>query len=72
MKFDCGDSKQVKNRKKRQWHQWFAWHPVRVGERDCRWLETVYRKGYYIPSSRSSGFWDWSYSINPDVMESEV
>lgn len=26
------------------WHKWFAWYPVRIGERDHRWLETVERR----------------------------
>lgn len=30
-----------------QWHRWFAWRPVRVGPRDCRWLEYVERKLTY-------------------------
>lgn len=40
MKFSCGSSKT----EIADWHDWFAWHPVRVGDGDCRWLETVERK----------------------------
>lgn len=29
------------------WHRWFAWHPVRIGNNDCRWLETVERRFEY-------------------------
>jgi hypothetical protein len=28
----------------RCWHLKFAWLPVRVGPRDCRWLEYVHRR----------------------------
>lgn len=45
MKFDCGPSRKTKIERKQEWHDWFAWHPVRLGEHDCRWLETVERKG---------------------------
>lgn len=27
-----------------EWHDWFAWRPVKVGECDYRWLETVRRR----------------------------
>lgn len=30
------------------WHEWFAWYPVRVGRKDCRWLEVVERKGDFV------------------------
>lgn len=26
------------------WHKWFAWYPVRIGECDHRWLETIERR----------------------------
>lgn len=45
MKFNCGHSTSKKNKLKEDWHDWFAWYPVRVAEGDCRWLETVERKG---------------------------
>lgn len=55
MKFKCGKTqaeKQAKKNAKYQkeldhyvkityWHDWFAWFPVKVGDADCRWLETV-------------------------------
>jgi hypothetical protein len=42
MKFDCGPAYE-----KKVWHKWFAWHPVRLGSHDCRWLETLERKGEF-------------------------
>jgi hypothetical protein len=58
MKFNCGltwDEKfdllwEEKKELERQveegggWHSWFAWYPVKVGSRDCRWLERVERR----------------------------
>ena len=46
MRFKCGTSYVEKCAKLQQWHHWFAWYPVWVGEQDCRWLETVWRKGH--------------------------
>lgn len=36
---------------------WFAWYPVRVGEEDCRWLETVclYYQDVYVAGERYDG-----------------
>lgn len=44
MKFDCGLTRKEKWKLSFDWHEWFAWYPVRVGRRDCRWLEKVERK----------------------------
>lgn len=49
MRFNCGLSYEASRQRAReywcgQWTPWFAWYPVRVGECDCRWLETVERK----------------------------
>lgn len=52
MKFNCGET--VKEAQRRvwshycNWHDWFAWRPVRVGHKDCRWLEVVRRKADYV------------------------
>lgn len=60
MKLDCGPSYATKVRQKEQWHDWFAWHPIRLGDNDCRWLETVVRKGEH--QWCSGGFyWQWEY-----------
>ncbi|TCQ79984.1 hypothetical protein EDF68_10329 [Ochrobactrum sp. BH3] len=52
MKFNCGLTPEELREEKRKkwcvWHKWFAWHPVRVGRSDCRWLETVERKAQYV------------------------
>jgi hypothetical protein len=44
MRFNCGPTAHEKRIARRQWHRWFAWFPVRVGSRDCRWLETIERR----------------------------
>lgn len=50
MKFNCGKKRDwLKDYDAavdywRQWRPWFAWRPVRVGDDDCRWLETVERR----------------------------
>lgn len=44
MKFNCGLSWSEKIKYWESWHSWFAWRPVRIGSRDCRWLETVERR----------------------------
>jgi len=54
MKFNCGLTPQEKQAIKARWHDWFAWHPIRLGSRDCRWLETVER-------SCISPWSDWEY-----------
>lgn len=52
MKFNCGET--VIEARRRvwplycNWHDWFAWRPVRVGHKDCRWLEVVERKACYV------------------------
>lgn len=60
MKLNCGPTWYEKVQQKKQWHRWFAWRPVRVGPRDCRWLEYVERKGDYMIYPECCG-WDWEY-----------
>lgn len=55
MKIRCGRSVD-----KTQWHDWFAWYPVRVAEGDCRWLETVERKGE-LHYDFVAGDWKFEY-----------
>lgn len=70
MKINCGLSpksrralKEIEAARLREWHDWFAWYPVRMGDNDCRWLETVERKwpfarvGWplYRPKEKSPG-----------------
>ena len=60
MKFNCGPF--TKNLDSRlTWHHWFAWYPVRISDNDCRWLETVDRRGnleYYPGGER---YWKYEY-----------
>lgn len=55
MKLNCGTTFEKRHRdelerlearlkKLKQWHDVFAFLPVRVGENECRWLETVQRR----------------------------
>lgn len=64
MKLNCGPSRTervfAKFARLKAWHPWFAWHPVRVGNRDCRWLETVERKGQFF-GGYGGDFWEWEY-----------
>ena len=61
MKFNCGPTWREKIDAKEVWHDWFAWHPVRLGTtHDCRWLETIQRKGKFVCYWHDS-YWDWEY-----------
>lgn len=55
MRFNCGAPKDERHEtdvlaadlfalKMQLWGKWFAWFPVRVGPRDCRWMEAVLRR----------------------------
>ena len=61
MKLNCGESAKAKVKRLEEWHSWFAWHPVRVGENDCRWLETVQRKGKLFWYGYPDCWWEWKY-----------
>ena len=63
MKFDCGPTPLEKHNAKEQWHDWFAWHPVRLGSHDCRWMETVQRKGKFQFDSQGGGY-NWKYKTS--------
>jgi hypothetical protein len=60
MRINCGPSWEAKHAAKHEWHRWFAWRPVRIAEGDCRWLETIERKGKFWYCWRH-GLWDWEY-----------
>lgn len=62
MRFDCGPTWQERKEKLCDWHSWYAWYPVRVGPRECRWLERVERKGEYWFAIGGSG-WTWEYRV---------
>lgn len=72
MKFNCGPTWEEKWDKEktllRDWHLFFAIIPRRVGERDCRWLEWIERKGetyqdYALPPAPPFKVtkWRWEY-----------
>ena len=47
MKFNCDryrDYRKAKIAHITKWHPWFAWHPIKIADGDCRWLETIERK----------------------------
>lgn len=52
MKFNCGRTREEKQaeyiRHHFNWHYKFAWWPVQVDKHDCRWLEFVERRQYWI------------------------
>lgn len=60
MKLDCGPTRRERIDRLSEWHLWFAWRPVRIGSHDCRWLETVQRRGAYW-EGWGEAFWDWEY-----------
>jgi hypothetical protein len=66
MKFDCGPTpaqrKQARRDYLHNWHPYFAWRPICLGPNDCRWLETVLRKGErYFRSDWDSECYIWEY-----------
>ena len=77
MKFNCGPTpaeRRARIQKKMDeaekflsaWHDHFALIPRRVGPGDCRWLETIERKGVWMPDpwrypESWEGVWVWSY-----------
>lgn len=51
MKLECGKRKRLKQKaeerellKKQEWHKFFAIWPRKIGNEDCRYLETIERK----------------------------
>ena len=65
MKFNCGPTLQEKIKARKEWHDWFAWYPVRIavtlGSSDCRWLETVERRGEHNWDYDGGSYWDYEY-----------
>lgn len=66
MRFDCGKKWTIgtwleEKYRRERWHDYFAWLPVRVADRECRWLETVERRGTYVGSSDFGDTWTWDY-----------
>jgi len=72
MKFNCGltfsDRKKLKEEYLSKWHPYFTIFPKRVGNYDCRFLETIMRKGTKVKSYRRTEYtsytvkiWKWEY-----------
>jgi hypothetical protein len=73
MKLKCGETARARQARLSDWHDHFLWWPTSIGEvgghSDCRWLETVERKGvmrgvlaedyYCFPAYEWE--WDWEY-----------
>lgn len=63
MRFNCGPTKEEKERRLRklmedrgemlykEGESWFAWRPVRLDNDECAWLERVHRKATHFYSS---------------------
>jgi hypothetical protein len=55
VKFDCGETPEARAARVRaesqEWHDVFAWWPVRVGPRECAWLEVVQQR--FVPHNRT-------------------
>jgi hypothetical protein len=60
MKFDCGSSTK-KSDSRLTWHPWFAWYLVRISDNDCRWLETVDRRGNMEYYYGGDNYWKYEY-----------
>jgi hypothetical protein len=67
MKMNCGPTREeralARHRELKEWHRYFAWRPIRVGRRECRWLETIERKGTFhtLRFAPHCSFWEWEY-----------
>lgn len=73
MKFNCGLSPkkrselrnkawEAEKRRLKDWHDYFAWFPTRLGDNDCRWLETIKRRGsHYMSYCEYSESWKWTW-----------
>lgn len=67
MKWDCDKRSDIL----KEWHTKFTWLPIRLGPNDCRWLETLERKGTIHKASgwADSAHWSWewrAYNGNSD------
>ena len=67
MKFKCGPTLQEKINARKDWHEWFAWYPVTLDGSDCRWLETVERRGNHnFKGLYRESYWDYEYRVKGD------
>ena len=60
MKFDCGETTKEYFERIKQWQDHFCIIPKRVAPHDCRWLETVQRRGEY--ANYMTGV-EWEYRV---------
>lgn len=65
MRWNCGPTRADKREAKKRWHSWFAWLPTRVAPNDCRWMETIERRGERRLIANGDGMpervWEWEY-----------
>ncbi len=65
MKFSCGESWESVKARLSEWHPYFALWPrvvaVHNGRLECRWLETIERRGTLHWLHLSGWSWSWSY-----------
>lgn len=61
MKFDCGETWEEKKARLESWHKFFAILPRRVAVHDCRWLETIERRGTSYLGGFYETLWHWDY-----------
>lgn len=67
------ESREARSDRLGKWHDWFAWYPVRVGEGDVRWLETVQRAGAYERvwwDGCYQTWWTWEHRLPPAALQS--
>jgi hypothetical protein len=63
MKWDCGPTPEERHAAKHEWHDFFPLFPRRVADHDCRWLETIERKGTYYNPGPMAAWWTWEYRV---------
>jgi len=66
MKFDCGETPKEELKRKEEWHDFFTIWPRQVESHDCRFLETIERKGIFKYAGYSYGCWEWEYRAKND------
>ncbi len=65
MKFDCGEDWKHQKARLSKWHDHFLWFPKQMGNHDCRWLETIERKGTR-KETWDDNYWLWEYRVKED------
>lgn len=61
MRFDCGETWQEEVARLSQWRDFFTLVPRRIKAHDCRWLETIQRKGSIHGNVGDGFWWEWEY-----------